>query len=271
MTTAIAAREFLTIPIALIDEPSLPSRSDMDDAKLDELVESIRLIGLQQPMVLARVGERYEVIAGHRRRIACARAGLVDAPCFVYPSRDSYSRTIQAHENTKREELSPADEALWFADLLETECGGDVDKLCGLVGEKLSYVDGRLALVRGDPEIFQALRAGSINIGVAHELNKFPAGRYRRHYLECAMRGGATRALVMAWLTEFKQLGLDEHAVAVAAPASAPSMPDAASNPFTCEICGRADNVHLIRQINIHQHCKLAILDPMLANARGDS
>jgi hypothetical protein len=46
-------------------------------------------------------------------------------------------------------------------------------------------------------------------------------------------------------------------------------MAPAAHNPFTCEICGRADNVHLIVHVPIHQHCKLAILDPMLKTYHG--
>jgi len=89
-------REFSELALALVDEPALPSRSTMDDEKMRELVGSIRANGLLQPMIVARVGERYEVVAGHRRRIACARAGLFVAPCIVYPSKDAALRVRHA-------------------------------------------------------------------------------------------------------------------------------------------------------------------------------
>lgn len=271
MTIAAGTREFLDVPLALIDDPELPSRSAMDDAKLDALTESIRAIGLQQPLVLARVGDRFEVIAGHRRRIASARAGLSSVPAIVYPTKDVDTTVIQAHENSRREELNPADEAIWFSELLDRKCGGDIERLCALVGEKLSYVNNRLLLFHGDPDVFAALQRGDIKIGVAHELNTCPDAHYRRYYLDCAIKSGATITTVTGWITEFKQTMLAAPQGTAAPVADAPGVPDAIHNPFTCEVCGRADQVHLIRQINVHQHCKMAILDPLLAHARGES
>lgn len=270
MNVASIPREFKELPLGLIDAPDLPSRSEMDDAKLDELVASIRANGLIQPINVARVGDRFEVVAGHRRRIACERAGLVVAPCIVYPSRDAALDAVQFAENRHREELSAADEAIWFAELLEKKCDGDIEKLCGLVGEKLSYVDNRLSLFHGDTDVFAALQRNHIKIGVAHELNKCPDPHYRRYYLDLAIRCGATVTVVVGWLTEWKQLFGNQPAAPRPAVASDPSMPDADEHPFTCEVCGKHDNVHLIRQINIHQHCKLAILDPLLAHARDE-
>ncbi|HEV3059070.1 MAG TPA: ParB/RepB/Spo0J family partition protein [Vicinamibacterales bacterium] len=271
MNVASISREFKELPMSLIDEPTLASRSAMDDEKMVELVASIRAIGLIQPMSVARVGARFEVIAGHRRCIACRLAGLVSAPCIIYPSREDALDAIQFAENRHREDLSAADEAIWFSELLEKKCGGDIEQLCGLVGEKETYVNNRLLLFSGDPEVFAALQRGVIKIGVAHELNKCPDQKYRRYYLDCAIRGGATVALVVGWITEWKTLfGGPQPPTSDAAP-SEQGIPDVPHNPFTCEICRRADNVHLIRQINVHQHCKMAILDPLLATYRGEA
>jgi ParB/RepB/Spo0J family partition protein len=271
VSVALPPREFCEVSIDLIDEPQLPSRSEMDDQKLEELAESIRANGLLQPIVVGRVGERFEVIAGHRRRIACARAGLRAVPCIVYPSKDISAIVIQAHENARREDLNPADEALWFMELLEQHCGGDVDQLCALVGEKLAYVDNRIALFRGDTEVFAALKRGDIGIGVAQELNKWTDERYRRHYLDLAVRGGATRTVVAGWYAEWKQMFAQQPEHPLSGQASIASMPDTSGSPFTCIVCQKNDNVHLIRQVDVHQHCKMAILDPLLASARGES
>lgn len=271
MSVALLPREFKELPLALIDEPPLPSRTQMDEQKLEELVASIRQLGLLQPMIVARVGERFEVIAGHRRRMACGRAGLVAAPCIVFASRDAALDAAQGHENTKREELSPADEALWFAELLETKCGGDIEQLCGLVGEKLHYVDNRLALLRGDPDVFESLRQNKIKIGVAHELNKCPAADYRRYYLYLAIRDGATVAAVCGWITEWKKL------YATPLPASDPAAPAptmlvrvSTFDPMRCAVCGESDQ-RIPHMIPVHPACKEAILDKMLRAYRGES
>jgi ParB/RepB/Spo0J family partition protein len=264
------AREFREIPLGLIDEPVLPSRSSMDETAMDELTTSIRIDGLQQPMVVARVADRYEVIAGHRRRLACGRAGLVAAPCIVYPSKDAALVAVQFWENYGREDLNAADEALWFSELLERDCGGDVDVLCERLRKKRSYVEGRLLLFMGDKLVFEQLQAGKITIGVAQELNRCTNERYRRYLLDAAIRGGATITVVKGWLQDWQRneqlAGASQTASAEPlAPASLPAM-----NPFTCECCGGTDNAHLMVPVYVHQHCKLAILDKVLAAYRGE-
>mgnify|MGYP001612833154 CR=1 FL=1 len=263
-------REFAEVPLHLIDEPTLPARSDMPESTLDDLAASIRDLGLQQPMIVARVGVRYEVVAGHRRRVACGRAGLISAPCLIYPSKDDALLSVQFAENYAREELSAADEAIWFEELLDRVCGGDVDVLCARLNSSRNYVEGRLLLFRGDPVVFAALQREDIKIGVAHELNKVGDERTRRYFLDAACRGGATQGVVQGWVHQWKI----ESGAAVGAPApvfvadSCGPVPE--MNYFTCACCGKTDNVHLMRPINVHDYCRLAILDRLLAAYRGE-
>jgi len=264
-------REVKELPLGLIDEPTLPSRSSMDDKKLDELTADIRLKGLLQPMIVARAGERYEVIAGHRRRLACARAGLVVALCIIYPSKTDALDAIQFSENYNREELSATDEAIWFSDLLERKCDGDVDKLCELLQLKRGYVENRLLLFSGDPKVFEALQAEKIKIGVAHALNKCPDELQRRSFLHHAIIGGATQAIVEGWISQW-QRETGQLAGAPAPVVVAENMnPIAETNYFTCIVCGGSEHVEVMRPYNVHQHCKLAILDPLLKSYRGEN
>jgi ParB/RepB/Spo0J family partition protein len=78
----------------------------MDEEQMDALVASIRELGFISVLVVVRVGERYEVVAGHRRRIAAGRAGLVAVPCLIYPSKGAAMEAIQHAENKHREELN---------------------------------------------------------------------------------------------------------------------------------------------------------------------
>ena len=270
MSLSQIVREFRELPLGLIDAPELPSRAAMDETLLDELTASIRSIGLVNPITVASTAGRYEVVAGHRRLIACKRAGLAAVPCIVYPTKDAALEAVKYAENRHREDLNPADEAIWFHELLERIPEADVDRLCDQLGENRSYVEGRLLLFQGDPLVFQALQDGRIKIGVAHELNKCTDERMRRYFLDAAIRGGATIAVVTGWIQDWKrETGAQPPAggniIAPSAPAAVPE-----TNYFTCACCGGADNVHLMVPVNMHQHCKLAIFDKLIAAYRGE-
>jgi len=266
---AAVPREFREIPIGLIDDPALAARSSMDDQKLDELAADILRKGLLEPMLVAKAGDRYEVIAGHRRRIACARAGLVAAPCIVYPTRAAYLEGVKYSENRFREELSAADEAILFAELLERDCGGDVDRLCDQLGEKRAYVEGRLLLFQGDPKIFEALQVGKITIGVAHQLNRCTDELQRRSYLHSAIHGGATVAVVSGWIQQWQTIAaLTAPGATVAASSPAP-MPIPENDMFRCVICDENTNTHCVKFLPVHDYCQLAILEKLLSSYKG--
>ncbi len=258
------------IPIGQIIPPELPARSQMDEHKLDELAENIARNGIIQRLIVAPSGDRYEVIAGHRRSIAAQRAGLVVVPCDVYPTKDAALEAVKYAENRFREDMSPAEESIYFNELLERDCGGDIEKLAALVGEKLSYVDARVRLVRGDAEVFQALLERKISIGVAQALNELPAEDYRRYYLELAKRDGATVAVVRAWVTDWKRSYQNSPQAPTPATSSGPIVPVAAYDPHRCHICRKSDPRFIPQTISVHQHFLYAILEPMLAAYHGE-
>jgi len=269
VTISAVVREFRELPIDIIREPALPSRSSMDETKLDELTESIRAIGLVQPIAVAYLDPDYEVLAGHRRRIACGRAGLRTIPCVIYPSMHDYLEAIKYAENRFREELNPADEAIWFSELLEHRCSGDIEQLAAIVGEKVSYLDGRLRLFHGSQAVFNALRAGEIKIGVAHELNKIPDAKWCAFYLEHAVRSGATLATVSGWVQEYRMCHagparpVDPADAVVSYTGGAPVY-----EPNRCYVCGKKDH-RMTVEVRVHAACREAILDVLLQ--KGDA
>lgn len=270
MNLAAIKRERREIPLGLLDPPRNPSRVDMDETSLDELTRDIRLKGLLCDLIVARKGERYEIVAGHRRSIACGRAGLVAVDCIVYPTYESALVGVQYSENRFRADLSAGEEAMLFSDLLENDCGGDVDRLCEQLGEKRSYVEGRLALFSGDELVFKALLEGEIKIGIATKLNECTDERMRRYFLDACLRGGATVAVVAGWVQDWRRSQApSSEGDSAPMPAAAPSaVPE--TNYFRCVCCGGVDNVHLMVPVNVHQHCKLAILDKLIAAYRGE-
>lgn len=256
------------IPLGLLDPPRKPSRVSIDEDYLRELSRDIQAKGLINDLTVARNGERYEVVAGDCRSRACAMAGLVAVWCRVYPTYETALIGVQYSENRFRKELTAGEEAILFSDLLDAECGGDVDQLCELLGEKRSYVEGRLNLFSGDEQVFRALLEVRITIGVAQALNKCSDERMCRYFLDAALRGGATVAVVNGWVDEWKRSALPPSSAPAPTPTASGPIPQ--TNYFTCAVCGGTDNVHLMQPINVHTHCHMAILTPMLDAYKGD-
>lgn len=262
---ASAPPEYVELLLASIDEPSTASRSSMDDEKMTELVASIRALGLLQPIGVQVVGPRYRVLYGHRRYIACVRAGLIAVKCLVYAEDDTSHMARQFGENYFREELSVTDEAILFAELLEKECGGDTDRVAAVVHMSRSYVEGRLLLFQGDPDVFAALGAGTVTIGVAHELNKCDELAHRRMLLKDAIDGGATVAIVRGWVSEYFRVHKPAGANTDFSASTYTPGPVPQTNYFTCAICRGTENVAAMQPVNLHTYCREASFEKMLA------
>jgi ParB/RepB/Spo0J family partition protein len=268
MSLAGIQPELLRVPHALIDEPELPSRSDMDERLLDDLVENMLANGFTSSVVLFRNGDRFGTVAGHRRWHAAKRAGIGMIPALVYPSETEGLEAIQFSENEHRENLSPADEAIWYAQLYEKRPEHGTDGLAARLKVPHARVQNRLALLYGDEEIFAALKADKIRVGVAEQLNRCARQDYRRLLLDNAIRNGATVATVSGWISEWK--ATMEPALANVPIAGGPPVTTGITLPdyFTCHLCGLKENPANMRPVNIHDYCVKAVLDPALEQFR---
>ena len=198
MTARKAYRE---VSVELVDEPSKVARSSWSDEKLDELVGSIRLLGLLNPITLRPKDDgRFEVIAGHRRLMAVKRLNWAVVAAHVFTS-DDLVHAARIHENIEREELSPADEALYFGDLYAAI--DDTDKVAELVKKSREYVEGRLSLItQGYKPVFDALRDGKISLGVAQELNRFEREADAEYHMDHAIRDGCSIRQMRDWRSQ---------------------------------------------------------------------
>jgi ParB family chromosome partitioning protein len=258
------------IPLELVDQPELAIRETMDETALEELTESIQQMGVLQPIVVEARDGRYRILAGHRRYIAATRAGLVTVPAVVRPPAGASGEAVTIHENAFREDVNPAEEARYFAYLLEHSCEGDVDKLCRLARAKRGYVEERLLLLRGDPEVLALLKERRISLAVARELNRVRDQGYRRMYLDAAARGGATARIVQEWRIH------SERVIPVEPPA-----PGDGTNQFTalpppitgmvCFLCDGTEAVHEMELMYVHRACRKVILERFLRGLKGET
>jgi len=281
--------KFQRVPLDHILEPELPARATMSDTKMAELVGSMREVGQIEPITLQRHNGMCSIITGHRRYLAARELKWPDIAALVYPEGSAKIMAMQFHENTVREDLNPAEEALWFAQARE-KLGLDEDGLCKLFHVSANYLGSRFALLRGDVKIFEALQRGEIRVGVAHELNRIGDDGMRAYYLDCARRGDPPARIVHNWVRDWdaqrqkpltpQQGAADTAAVSgdaavgrgssgeAAGPGASESSPQAPPF-FGCQLCGGDRDPYNLLTIRIHKWEWDRIIESVERAARG--
>lgn len=246
--------ELREIPVFTIAPPALPVREAMDEQKLEELAESMKAIGLVQPITVKATADGHEIVAGHRRYMAATRLGWEKVRCVVYGPEELQATAAMLAENIHREDLTAAEEALWFTQLQEQH-GVDTIGLAKMVGQCQDYVEQRLNLFRGDEMVFNALRAREINFSVARELNRFKDEGQRRYHLDAAVRTGATARMVMKWRTD-AELYTPAQITPTEGTAPQELPPVQPCELPACVICGGSKDQYNLVPVVIHRHCK---------------
>lgn len=142
-----------------------------DDTSLKDLAASIKTHGIIQPLVLRRLGDKYEIIAGERRYRAAMIAGLTSVPAVLAKIDDKTSAEVAISENVQRKELNPLEEAKSYDALLKV---GYMTKemLAQKMGIPVSVLEGKLKLLTLPKEVQDALLAGKISERHARSLMK---------------------------------------------------------------------------------------------------
>lgn len=162
------------VHLDLIDPNPDQPRTDFDEESLQELAESIRALGIIQPITLRRKEDgRYQIISGERRFRASRLAGLSEIPAFVRSAGDSEVLEMALVENIQREDLNPLDVALSLK-RLQDEFSLTQEQLARRIGKQRSTLANFVRLLKLPPEIQKGLRDKSITMGHARALINIP-------------------------------------------------------------------------------------------------
>ena len=154
---------------AITPNPRQPRRSFDEDA-LDELAESIRQVGLLQPVVVRAVGVgRYELVMGERRWRAAQRAGLTEIGAIVKQTQDDDLLRDALIENLHRQQLDPLEEAAAYQQLLD-DFGATHEELARKIGRSRPHISNTLRLLNLPPAVQKRVAAGVISAGHARAL-----------------------------------------------------------------------------------------------------
>ncbi|MDD3920508.1 MAG: ParB/RepB/Spo0J family partition protein [Eubacteriales bacterium] len=150
-------RSLIQVPIGDIrPNPNQPRKAFSDDT-IEELADSIRQVGIIQPLVVRRIEGGYELVAGERRLRACKLIGMEAVPCIL--STDVYeedSAMMALIENLQRENLHYLEEAECYAALIQNY-GLKQEELAARVGKSQSAVANKLRVLRLSPNIKAAM------------------------------------------------------------------------------------------------------------------
>jgi ParB family chromosome partitioning protein len=147
-------------------------RGHVDEARLQELAQSIKTNGVIQPIVVRRVGDRFQIIAGERRWRAAKLAGLLRVPIAVRdvgPGQERSLLQIALIENIQRENLNPIEEALAYRRLAD-EFHLKQEEIATAVGKDRASVANFLRLLKLPEEIRAEVATGRLSMGHARAL-----------------------------------------------------------------------------------------------------
>lgn len=164
----------LSLPVASIEPSSYQPRRHFDDEGLMALAESVRELGVLQPVLVREVeGDRYELIAGERRWRAARRAGLVVMPAIVRKVDDQRSLEEAVVENLHRADLNALEEAAAYRQLID-EFGLTQDDVARRVGRSRSAVANTLRLFQLPTQVQRLVATGVLSAGHARALLAYP-------------------------------------------------------------------------------------------------
>lgn len=159
----------LEIDIDLIDPNSEQPRVRFGQRELEELAQSIKENGVVQPIVVRRLGERYQIIAGERRWRAAQIAGLRKIPAIIRDVSDEKLLEMALVENIQREELNPMEEARAYRKLID-KFGFTQETIAKRVGKDRTVIATHLRLLKLSVAIQALIEEGKLSVGHAKAL-----------------------------------------------------------------------------------------------------
>ena len=166
-------KQALIVGIDQVEPNPDQPRTHFDEEALSELAESIQKNGLLQPILVRKVGDAYQIIAGERRWQACKKIGLEEVPVTVVVADDTQSIALAMIENIQRSDLNPMEEAFGYRMLMDRQKMTQA-QLAEAVSKGRSTIANSLRLLELPEDAQQLLFEGNITAGHARAILSIP-------------------------------------------------------------------------------------------------
>lgn len=239
--------EYQDMPLEQIRPPETAVRTVADEDAFGELVDSIARHGVLQPIVVRPHGERYEVVVGHRRYLACQVLQMETIPAVIREMDQMQVDFARLEENLKREDMNPLDEARHLRWILE-EHNFTHREIAERIGRSRPYVSNRLRLLEMQEDLIRLVQEGHLSPAIALNLSRIKEHHDRAFYAHHAEVGGATEAVTRKWAEdwELRQVVMEEPMVVQR---EIQAQQEATRVPWACRFCGANGNVAYLHSV----------------------
>lgn len=237
--------------------PEFQAHRNTKQEDIRELSESIRDIGIIEPLIIRKTNKRLEIIAGCLRYQSALLAGLKAVPCIIMNLDPKASEILKLHENIKRISLDHVDQGHTFIMMIENFSMTE-EEISKSVGRSIGYISQHISLVRLNNELTKSVEDGSISFSQARELMRVKDPDDRSRFLKYCRDDGATVRILKQWVQD--SLRSDP----VSAPPDLSFDQPAPSNTESqimrsCQACSKAVNISDIRQVFYCPACDIAL------------
>lgn len=162
-----------TIEIDKITRNPNQPRKNFDETALQELADSIKQNGVLQPILVRKVGIKYQIVAGERRYLASKLAGLNEIPAVVRDIDDKEVFQLALIENLQRSDLSPMEEAKGYRQLIDSQ-GLTQEGLAKILSKSRSAIANTLRLMDLPTVVQEMIEQGLLTAGHARAILAVP-------------------------------------------------------------------------------------------------
>lgn len=263
MENGIPKKELKTVQVESIDRPKKSDRIEIEEEEIASLADSIEEVGLLQPPILRKMGDRLEIVAGDRRILAIKRLGLTCVECFVCSLTDKQTAIIRGIENLERVNLSVIEEAHIYRNI-QDKYGMRIDQIAKRFKRSPGIVKRRLDLLKMPDCLINATHKKLISYGVAEALWVIADESALDYYLTFATEHGVTVTIARQWAQDWKssQRRITQENED---PMEAIIPPQIRPTYIACDIC---DQPELIQNLEIVRVCKNCA--KLMREAEGD-
>jgi ParB family transcriptional regulator, chromosome partitioning protein len=166
---ATTSAHLVDLPLSSVRPNALQPRTTFDEEALESLTDSVRTLGVLQPILVRPDGDGYELIAGERRWRAARRAGLPTIPAVIRTVENQNSLEQALVENLHRQDLNPLEEAAAFQQLID-DFRLTHEQVASRVGRSRASITNTLRLMQLSPAIQKLLLDGQLAAGHAKAL-----------------------------------------------------------------------------------------------------
>lgn len=250
--------QYKLIPLSQIKEPPSAARLNPEDEDILELAESIGAVGLINPITVREVNGEFEIIAGHRRFLACKAIGYSPVACVVLTDKDDETYEVMLAENVARKDLTPIEEAAMLRELQDMKNYG-VRTLAKVTGKSSTWVQHRLELLSLPPDVQKFVHEHGMAVETARILGKVDDPDIRARWGKEIITSRVGSRTVQLWYQSYEQTKLyadvDEETLREIEDQREPTV-----NKFSCWLCGEKYPYEYSKSFLLCRDCYKALL-----------